>query len=396
MRVTKIAGKTAGAVVAGVDLVRMGDDEWAQLHDAFLAHGFLVIKANAMSAAEQTAFGQRFGTIEFGGAPMANRSKDGVMADVNSQQMRTNIGNEMWHTDSTYKPISSKVAMLTARALPPSGGGQTGLTDMRAAYDRLDAATKERIEHLSAYHSTQFSQANDMGDFPPENPLSIYHGNSYLRRLVKVHPDTGDRSVFVARHAFGACRSDDPSVQLPREESRELLARLVEDAVADESAVYVHEWEVGDTMVWDNRRLLHRAFPYDYAEPRVLMSTRVEGGEDCAADNVSGSFAGELSVAPSPEFPFGQCGRQVLEEELACQRQEVAEGVPRMLAATLPQAIEPGTTVGQLYVSDAQAQTDAGAAALAAAQSASPVPALSPAQFDALRGAGAATQRTKL
>ena len=131
-----------------------------------------------------------------------------------------------------------------------------------------------------------------------------------------------------------ACRSDDPSVQLPREESRELLARLVEDAVADESAVYVHEWEVGDTMVWDNRRLLHRAFPYDYAEPRVLMSTRVEGGEDCAADNVSGSFAGELSVAPSPELPFGQCGRQVLEEELACQRQEVAEGVPRMLAAT--------------------------------------------------------------
>lgn len=385
MQIDKIRGKTAGAVVHGVDLVHISDDEWNQLEAAFLQHGFLIIKSNPMSSAEQLTFGERFGTIEFGGAAMANQSKDGVIANVSSQQMRTNIGNEMWHTDSTYKPVSSKVAMLTARVLPSSGGGQTGLADMRAAYDNLDAATRERIEHLSAYHSTQFSQANDMGDFPPENPLSIYHGSSYLRRLVKVHPDTGDRSIFVARHAFSVCHTSDPSVRLPREESRELLRRLVEDAVADASAVYIHEWEVGDTMVWDNRRLLHRAFPYDYSEPRVLIGTRIEGDADCVAENVTGWVAGELSVEATPEFPFGQCGRRVLAQELAIQRQEVVQGVPRMLAETLPDAIRPGSSAGQLYISPAQAKTSEGASALYAhTQLSTPVPALSPAQQRAL------------
>lgn len=345
MKIERIPGKTAGAVVHGIDLVHMSDGEWTQLEAAFLEHGFLVIKSNPLSSAEQTAFGHRFGAIEFGGAPMANQSKDGVVASVTSQQMRTNIGNEMWHTDSTYKPVSSKVAMLTARVLPQSGGGQTGLADMRAAYDNLGVETKQRIEHLSAYHSTQFSQANDMGDFPPENPLSLYHGSSFLRRLVKVHPTTGDRSIFAARHAFGVCRTDDPAVRLPRKESRELLQGLVQDAVADERAVYVHEWEVGDTLLWDNRRLLHRAFPYDYSEPRVLIGTRVEGDDDCVADNVTGCVAGELSIQATPEFPFGQCGTQVLAEELSMQRQEVAQGVPRMLAETLPDAIVPGSSV---------------------------------------------------
>ena len=184
---------------------------------------------------------------------------------------------------------------------------------------------------------------------------------------MKVHPNTGERSIFVARHAFGVCHTDDPAVRLPREESRELLQRLLVNAVADESSVYVHEWEIGDTMVWDNRRLLHRAFPYDYSEPRVLIGTRVEGDHDCVADNVSGWTAGELSIEASPEFPFGQCGKQVLAEELAIQRQEVAQGVPRMLAETLPATIQPGSSALQIHT---QART--------------PVPALSPAQQRAL------------
>lgn len=163
MHVTNI-DKTAGAVVSGVHLQTLSEAEFVELHVLFLERGFLVIKDSAMSAAEQGVFGERFGVLEFAGAPMSNAKKDGEIVDVNTQQMRTNIGNEMWHTDSTYKPASSKVAMLTARVLPASGGGQTGLVDMRAAYERLDSATQGQISNLSAYHSTQFSQANDMGD----------------------------------------------------------------------------------------------------------------------------------------------------------------------------------------------------------------------------------------
>lgn len=117
----------------------------------------------------------------------------------------------------------------------------------------------------------------------------------------------------------------------------------------------------------------------------MLIGTRVEGDDDCIADNVIGWTAGELSIEASPEFPFGQCGKQVLTEELAIQRKQVAQGVPRMLAETLPAAIEPGSSVGQLYVSAAQAQTKAGVAALHEhTQASTPVPALSPAQQRAL------------
>jgi hypothetical protein len=154
---------------------------------------------------------------------------------------------------------------------------------------------------------------------------------------VKVHPETGDRSIFVARHAFGACASDDPSVTLPREDSKELLSSLVAHAIADSGAVYKHEWEVGDTLLWDNRRLLHRAFPYVYTEPRVLLGTRVEGEADCFADNLTPGVAtaGEASAAPSAEYPFGLCGRAVLAEELVAQRAEIVAGAPRMLSATV-------------------------------------------------------------
>eukprot|EP01043_Picozoa_sp_COSAG02_P055183 COSAG02_NODE_6361_length_3624_cov_1.946099_5_plen_121_part_00 len=117
MQIARIPGKTAGAVVRGMDLVHMSDSEWILLEAAFLEHGFLVIKSNPLSAAQQMAFGRRFGELEFAGAAMANQSKDGVIADVSSQQMRTNIGNEMWHTDSTYRPVSLAVAMLTARVV---------------------------------------------------------------------------------------------------------------------------------------------------------------------------------------------------------------------------------------------------------------------------------------
>ena len=382
MRAEPLPNQTAGAVIRGIDsLATLSDGEWAEFQALFKKFGFLVVKDTALSSAEQVAFGQRFGNIEFAGVPMANTDSARTVVDANTQQMRTNLGNEMWHTDSTYKPISSKIAMLSARMLPPSGGGQTGLLDMRAGYARLDAATRERIGALSAYHSTQFSQANDVGDFPPEHASTIYHGNSYLRPLVKFHPDTGEPSIFVARHAFGACRTDDPSESLPREESRALLAGLVEHALADERAVYVHEWTVGDTLVWDNRRLLHRAFPYNYNEPRVLLGTRVEGGFDCLADNLSGETAGEVSVAAGPDRPFGLCGRAVLEEELVRQRQDVEAGARRMLAASLPESIVPGTTVELPYVSAAQAQTLEGQALITGTT----VPALSPAQQSAAR-----------
>jgi len=306
--ITPVGQGDFGTVVTGIELRDLDDKSFGQIKAAFLRFGFLVFPGQYLTDAENIAFGERWGELEFGGAPMANqeKSEDGSYGDIfplQTQRMRTNVGNEAWHTDSTYKPISSKCAMLSAVTVPEEGG-ETELADMRAGYAALDAATKERIANLSAYHSTQYSQANDLGDFPPQTEGTIYHGEAYLRPLVKTHPETGVKNLFVGRHAFGI-----PG--LTRYESRALLKSLVEFVVADNARVYTHRWQAGDTLFWDNRALLHRARPYDYGEARVLTGTRVAGDP-----------ATELAHYPSD--PVAQAGREALAAELEILRTEAA------------------------------------------------------------------------
>jgi alpha-ketoglutarate-dependent taurine dioxygenase len=317
--ITPLEGKAFGATITGVDLRTLSDDEFATIHRAFLDYGLLVFPQQHLDEQASADFGRRFGELEFGGQPMANQKKHkdgsfGEIYDINTQLMRTNVGNETWHTDSTYKPIASKCAMLSAVIIPDEGGN-TEFADMRSAYADLDEATKARIAGLSAYHSTNYSQANDLGDFPVSNGEgvygTVYHGEAYLRPLVKIHPETGIPNLFVGRHAFGI-----PG--LPRDESRALLKSLIDFVVSDERRVYAQEWVPGDTVIWDNRFVLHRARPYDYTKPRYLIGTRVAG--DPASE-----------LAYYPEDPQAEAGRQALAAELEILRDEVRD---RMYGAT--------------------------------------------------------------
>ncbi len=161
MQVSPIEDKTFGAVITGVKLPVIDETDFAQIKSEFLKYGFLVFPGQHLSVDENIRFGQWFGDLEFGGIPMANQDKEkdgsyGKIFDLDSQRMRTNVGNEAWHTDSTYWPISSKCAMLSAVVVPDEGG-ETELADMRAGYRELDSSMKEKIENLSAYHSTQYS-----------------------------------------------------------------------------------------------------------------------------------------------------------------------------------------------------------------------------------------------
>lgn len=310
-----MAGKTFGATITGVQLGKLSDDGFARIHTAFLEHGFLLFPSQFLTEQENIDFGLRFGELEFGGAPMSNQKRlsegnYGDVFDLDGQIMRTNVGNEAWHTDSTYKPLSSKCAMLSAVTIPDKGG-ETELADARHAYDALDDAIREKIANLSAYHSTEYSQANDIGDFPARDDGSIYHGEAYLRPLVKVHPESGRKAIFVARHAFGI-----PGLE--RSESRALLESLTKFIVSDPVRVYSHHWQPGDTLIWDNRCILHRARPYDYSKPRVLIGTRIAGDP-----------ASELSYYP--DDPAAEAGRIALSEELDRLRGETGE---KMYGAT--------------------------------------------------------------
>ena len=306
MNITPVKKKPFGAVVTGLELANLNDETFTLIQAAFLKFGFLLFPTQFLSDQENIEFGQRFGELEFGASPMSNQEKlaEGhyeKIFSIESQRMRTNVGNEAWHTDSTYKPISSKCAMLSAVTVPTEGG-ETELADMRAGYVALDQAMRDRIENLSAYHSTQYSQANDLGDFPPQDTDGIYHGEAYLRPLVKVHPETGIENLFVGRHAFGI-----PG--LTRIESRQLLKELLEFVVSEPSRVFSHKWQPGDTLLWDNRALLHRARSYDYGSARVLTGTRVAGDP-------------KTELAYYPSDPEAQAGRDALIIELDILRRE--------------------------------------------------------------------------
>ena len=134
---------------------------------------------------------------------------------------------------------------------------------------------RDLIQGLSAYHSLYYSQGragylptskNEQGRYE----LYGYHdGEPSLRPLVKIHPETGRPNLVIGRHAYGIPGLDP-------DESERLLDRLNEQA-CQPPRVHYHRWEVGDAVVWDNRRLMHQATPFDLTEPRVMWHTRIAG-----------------------------------------------------------------------------------------------------------------------
>ena len=140
---------------------------------------------------------------------------------------------------------------------------------MRAAYDALDEMTKARIAILSAYHSLYYSQGRIGHQGVVGSSYGFHTNDPPLRPLVKVHPVTGRKSLFIGRHAYGI-------LGLAPEESEKLLDDLVTFA-CQAPRTYSHAWQPGDVVVWDNRCVLHRARPFDHREPRVMKHTRVAG-----------------------------------------------------------------------------------------------------------------------
>jgi alpha-ketoglutarate-dependent taurine dioxygenase len=264
---------TFGAVVTGARLAELDDAGFAALYDLWLEHALLVFRGQHLTNEEQVAFARRFGPLEFDLAPISNVRADGTVRveDDADDVVKILKGNMGWHHDSTYMPVQAKGAVFTAHVVP-SEGGETGWADMRAAYDALDEATRARVESLSAYHSLYHSQAR--AGFGPaadgsHKGYGFFGQEPPLRPLVKVHPETGRRSLLIGRHAYGI-----PGLE--PEESERLLDELMDHACRA-PRVYHQHWTPGDAVVWDNRCLVHRACPWDMRRPRVMYHARIAG-----------------------------------------------------------------------------------------------------------------------
>ena len=272
---------TFGAIVTGLKLAEISDEAFAELYQAWLDHALLVFPGQHLTHAQQIAFARRFGAPEFEIAPISNVRADGTVRP-DDDIVAILKGNMGWHCDSTYMPVQAKGAVFTAHVVPEEGG-ETGWADMRAAYDALDPATRERIAPLSAHHSLRYSQAK-IGHVHKQGSSYSGYGltqeDAPLRPLVKTHPETGRQCLMVGRHAHAI-----PG--LAPEASERLLDDLA-DFACQPPRVYHHSWTPGDAVVWDNRALMHRACPWALTKPRVMYHSRIAGdpvseGWDAAA-----------------------------------------------------------------------------------------------------------------
>jgi alpha-ketoglutarate-dependent taurine dioxygenase len=286
---------TFGAIVTGVDLADLDDGAWEDIHAAFLEYGVLVFPGQHLDAEAQGRFARRFGELEQLSPkgetptfPVANIRRDGTLAGESDEQYRILKGNEGWHTDSTYMPLASKVAMLSAVVVPPEGG-ETEFADMRAAWDALEPERQRHLEGLSAFHSLYYSQSRQGFTHTTDQLYGFHDKGAPLRPIVKVHPETGRKSIYTGRHAH-----DIPG--MTPEESQVFLDALLQWA-CQPPRTYKHAWSVGDLVVWDNRCMMHRACPYDPGQPRHLRGSRVSGEPE---SELAPTFADRRAAAYNP------------------------------------------------------------------------------------------------
>jgi len=261
-----------GAVVTGLRLADLPDADFAALYRTWLTYGLLIFPGQHLSRDAQVAFARRFGALEIEITPISNVRADGsVRPEEGDDVVKVLKGNMGWHCDSTYMPVQAKGAVFTAHVVPDAGG-ETDWADMAAAYDALPPALRDRIAGLSARHSLRYSQGK-LGHAHRSGSAYSGYGMTVedppLRPLVKLHPETGRNCLMVGRHAFGI-----PG--LSPNESETLLDELTTLA-CQPPRTWRHRWTPGDAVVWDNRRLMHRACPWDMTIPRVMYHSRIAG-----------------------------------------------------------------------------------------------------------------------
>ena len=179
---------------------------------------------------------------------ISNLDVDGSILAADDRRRMFNLGNALWHSDSSFKATPAKYSMLHARVIPPEGGN-TEFADMRAAWDRLPEKTKAFITPLVCEHSLIYSRAQ-LG-FDAFNEQETLNYAPVPQRLVRKHPGSGRKSVYLASH-IGVVQG------MPRPEGID----LIEEATRREF-VYSHVWSQFDLVMWDNRCTMHRARPYD-------------------------------------------------------------------------------------------------------------------------------------
>ena len=267
-----------GAEVLGVDLSEPIDGATLEaIRQAILDRCVVVLPNQAkMSPADQVAFSRRFGGLV--ASELANVNPPGfpdIFIVSNAVRDGKPIGakevGRHWHTDFQHLKAAAALTMLHAHKIPPEKG-DTEFSDMRAAYDALDEATRRRIDKMEVLHSRVQAWPVMFPERPPLTPEQAARTRDVVHPLVRIHPETGRRSLFLT-----ANKAAWEIVGLPRDEGQRLLADLLAYSLQEQFR-FTHVWRDHDYLIWDNRCLLHRATPFDGERyERIMYRTTVAG-----------------------------------------------------------------------------------------------------------------------
>jgi len=256
------------AEVGDVDLSRpLSAEDVAAIRQAFDRYGVLVFPGQELSTGQHLDFAKHFGPLETSIAThrkdtklrvvpeiadVSNLTPDNKVWGENSRQRMFQLGNRLWHSDSTFKHTPAYASLLYARSIPPVGG-HTEFADMRAAYDALPGETRRKIDKLVCEHSIFNSRAKlGFTNFSAEERAAM---PPVPQVMVRTIPQTGRRCLYLASHAGRVIGMDDA-------EGAKLIEELTAHAT-QRQFVYTHRWRVNDLVIWDNRQTMHRGTVFD-------------------------------------------------------------------------------------------------------------------------------------
>jgi alpha-ketoglutarate-dependent 2,4-dichlorophenoxyacetate dioxygenase len=267
------------AEASGIALKKVSGSEAGEIEAALDRYAVLVWRGQPLTEDEQIALARHYGPLDVGlkkarkrpgryareeSIDISNVTAEGRLYDRAHTATISNLANQLWHSDSSFRKPASKYSMLSAIVVPEQGG-ETEYADLRAAYDSLSPDLKNQIQDLSAEHYAWHSRAW-LGDAITEEQARIFPPVEWP--LVRTHPGSKRKVLFVGIHCTKV-----PGMTLA--EGRVLLADLLEHATQRER-VYRHLWRPGDLVMWDNRCTLHRGRRFDLAARRELRRVTCE------------------------------------------------------------------------------------------------------------------------
>ncbi|NBU45023.1 MAG: TauD/TfdA family dioxygenase [Betaproteobacteria bacterium] len=273
-----------GAQAHGIDLTQpLSAQQVSAINAAMNQYAVLVFRGQALTASQQIHWMSHFGEIDIGLKRVFKRPErlgDERLIDISnvnaqgqvdrrdSPKNLSNFANQLWHSDSSFMKPRAAYSLLHC-LITPSWGGNTEFADLRHAYDTLDKRTRRDAEGLQAEHYALHTRLL-LGDeaYTDEQKKALA---PVVWPLVDTHPGSGRKLLFVGAHARQI-------IGWPTAESRMFLQDLLEHATQHDH-VYAHEWQPGDTVIWDNRSTLHRGRRYDISERREMRRTTINDDE---------------------------------------------------------------------------------------------------------------------